>query len=178
MPTSAPQLSAWNAHLAKFRATHPKLTLKECMQQASKTYRSKTTTHPTLSQKSIKLKTYRSSENAPEVAAPKRTANPETLSFATKVNLWLRPKNYFSGGSHYDTTTIDGKIVTFLASNGLAEHVPGSKTQFKVIEKTFDLSINGKNVWHKSIPWKELPLDRAKVNREIWFAIDAKKELF
>ena len=28
----------WTAHLAKFRATHPSLNLKECMQAASKTY--------------------------------------------------------------------------------------------------------------------------------------------
>ena len=31
--------SAWNAHLAAFRASHPRLTMKECMQQASKSYR-------------------------------------------------------------------------------------------------------------------------------------------
>ena len=31
-------MSAWQAHLTKFRASHPKLSMKECMQQASKSY--------------------------------------------------------------------------------------------------------------------------------------------
>lgn len=33
-------MSAWQAHLTKFRASHPKLSMKECMQQASQTYKS------------------------------------------------------------------------------------------------------------------------------------------
>ena len=31
--------SKWTAHLTEYRSTHPTLTLKECMQGASKTYR-------------------------------------------------------------------------------------------------------------------------------------------
>lgn len=38
------QLSAWNAHLASFRSSHPTLTLKQCMKGASKTYQGATTT--------------------------------------------------------------------------------------------------------------------------------------
>ena len=34
-------MSAWQTHLTKFRASHPKLSMKECMQQASKSYHSK-----------------------------------------------------------------------------------------------------------------------------------------
>lgn len=35
-----PALGAWNAHLAEYRRNHPNLSLKQCMQGASKTYRS------------------------------------------------------------------------------------------------------------------------------------------
>lgn len=31
-------MSAWQAHLTAFRGSHPSLSMKECMQQASKTY--------------------------------------------------------------------------------------------------------------------------------------------
>lgn len=39
MPTSA-----WTVHLTAYRASHPHLSMKECMQQASKTYRKSTRT--------------------------------------------------------------------------------------------------------------------------------------
>ena len=32
-------MNAWLIHLMKFRKAHPKLSLKECMQQAKKTYK-------------------------------------------------------------------------------------------------------------------------------------------
>ena len=68
-------MSAWQTHLTKFRASHPKLSMKECMQQASKSYHSKARS------------TYRSSVPLPLKKRPREEETLGTLTAASGIEL-------------------------------------------------------------------------------------------
>lgn len=114
--------TAWQSHLASYRASHPKLTLKQCMKGASKTYERATTTFGNVASP-VTSKRYRS------------TREGETA----KMSLYASRRNiritWYSGKKWVRVTAFSAlrQVLEAMQRRGLVTNIQGIDDRSKLI---------------------------------------------